>query len=190
MVDPDRRLVQQAKSGNRNAFGKLVKKYQKQILYLSYDLMRNYEDARDLAQDAFTRAFEKLEQFEERSQFSTWLYRITVNLAMDRYRHRKRNQVKILDADLTRVHNRKDVKQTDIVAMPELAVEQHELRDQIAIALNKLSPNQRIATVLKYFHQKSSKEIADMMGCNENTVRIHIFRAMANLKKHLKNIEL
>ncbi|NQT25123.1 sigma-70 family RNA polymerase sigma factor, partial [candidate division KSB1 bacterium] len=84
------RIIEDAKQGDRHAFGKLVQKYQSRILALAYDLMGNYDDASDLAQDAFIRAFSRISTFEGRAQFSTWLYRITVNLAMDTHRQRKR----------------------------------------------------------------------------------------------------
>ena len=104
MIDQDKRLIRDAKSGNRNAFGKLVKKYEKKILYLSYDLVGNYEDAKDLAQEVFIRSFQRLHQFEERSGFSTWVYRITVNLAID-FRRRQSRQRRQSSQDLSNPHN-------------------------------------------------------------------------------------
>ena len=89
MPDAIKSLIKKAKKGDKGSFGKLVKMHQRSILYLAYDLVGNYEDAKDLAQEAFIRAFEKLKQFEERSQFSTWLNRITVNLAIDFHRKNK-----------------------------------------------------------------------------------------------------
>lgn len=186
MKNSDERLVRKAKSGDRNAFGKLVEKYHKKILYLAYDLVGNFTEAQDLAQEAFMKAFDKLSQFQERAQFSTWLYRITVNLAIDWHRKQARRQVIPLETKLQGQNEAKMVREPALEVQPTSEVEMAELRDTLAVALTQLSHHQRTATVLKYFHQKSSREIAEIMGCNENTVRIHIFRAMANLKKHLK----
>ena len=184
MTGREIRLIREAKSGNKAAFGKIVRAYQDRILYLGYDLMGNYEDAKDLAQEAFIRAFEKLAQFEERSKFSTWLYRITVNLAMDIHRKNRKKQYVPLE-NHTRTGSEIDsLLTTDVPG--GTSVELEETRAQIDKALDTLSVNQKTAIVLKYFQYKSPKEIAEMMGCTQGTVRNHIFRAMHKLKKTLK----
>ena len=176
MTGRERRLIQAAKQGDRTAFGKLVQAYQERILYLAFDLMGNYDDAKDLAQEAFIRAYQKLKLFEERSTFSTWLYRITVNLAMDTHRkHQKKQMVSI------ETHTNPYADSTG-----DRSVEREETRAQFDKALESLSASQRTAVVLKYFHEREPKEIAEMMGCTQGTVRNHLFRAMQKLKKQLK----
>lgn len=187
--DTDLKLVQAAKSGNRVAFGKLVKKYERKVFYLAFDLVHDYEDAKDIAQDAFIKSFEKLQQFEERAQFSTWLYRITVNLAMDQHRRRKRRPHDSLEENIHEIERQKKVEQAEEGQRSELELQTSAQRVQIEKAMAHLSENQRVATVLKYFHQKSSKEIAEVLGCSESTARIHLFRALKNMKKHLKGIQ-
>ncbi len=181
----DRQLVHSAKAGATTAFGKLVKKYQKKVFYLAYDLVGDYEDARDVAQEAFIKSFEKLNQFEERAQFSTWLYRITVNLAMDLHRRRKRRPHDSLDDNIREIEKQKMSEQHEEGRRSEKQMQTRVQREQLESALQKLSEHQRVAAVLKYFHQKTSKEIAEVLGCSENTARIHLFRALRNLKKHL-----
>jgi len=183
MTDQDKHLVQEAKAGNKRAFGKLVKKHQNKILFLSHDLIGNYEDAKDLAQETFIRSFEKLSQFQERAQFSTWLYRITVNLAMDFHRRRVRNRHQSLETGLTEIDRLSSAMRSS--ATSDHLINEMEHKALIEIAINKLSMNQRTATALKYFHHKTTKEIAEIMGCAEGTVRNHLSRAMSNLKKHL-----
>ena len=187
--DSDLKLVQSAKSGNRAAFSKLVKKYERKVFYLAFDLVHDYEDAKDIAQDAFIKSFEKLQQFEERAQFSTWLYRITVNLAMDQHRRRKRRPHDSLEENIHEIERQKKVEQAEEGQRSELELQTSAQRVQIEKAMAHLSENQRVATVLKYFHQKSSKEIAEVLGCSESTARIHLFRALKNMKKHLKGIQ-
>ena len=187
--DSDLKLVQAAKSGSRLAFGKLVKKYERKVFYLAFDLVHDYEDAKDIAQEAFIKSFEKLQQFEERAQFSTWLYRITVNLAMDQHRRRKRRPHDSLEDNIHEIERQKRVEQAEEGQRSELELQTSAQRAQIEKALAHLSENQRVATVLKYFHQKSSKEIAEVLGCSESTARIHLFRALKNLKKHLKGMQ-
>ena len=186
MIGQDSRLIREAKAGSKQAFGKLVKKYEKKILFLSYDLCGNYEDAKDLAQDIFIKSFEKLSQFEERSEFQTWLYRITVNMVIDFHRQKKRSRQRIVNSDM--LNSQKSRNELDVLNPSKTLLEELEQRDQIEHVLKKLSMNQRTATVLKYYHQKTTKEIAEIMGCQETTVRNHIFRALGNLKKHLENL--
>ena len=183
--ESDQKLVHLAKAGKQAAFGQLAKKYQNKVYYLAYDLVGDYDDAKDIAQDAFIKAYEKINQFEERAQFSTWLYRITVNLAMDLHRRRKRRPHESLEENIREIEKQKTVEQAEEGRRSELQLQTSAQRRQLEKALQKLSEHQRVATVLKYFHQKSSKEIADVLGCSENTARIHLFRALRNLKKHL-----
>ncbi|MBN1349595.1 sigma-70 family RNA polymerase sigma factor [candidate division KSB1 bacterium] len=179
MTDSDTRLIQRAKSGDRRAFGKLVKKNQERILFLAYDLVGDQEEAKDLAQESFIRAFEKLPLFEERSQFSTWLYRITVNLAKDYHRRKNRRSIESLDESM------QIADPATFSPDSQDPLEGNSISEHLEEALDKLSIKQRTATVLRYFHQKSSREIAEIMGCAESTARIHVFRGVANLKKIL-----
>jgi RNA polymerase sigma-70 factor (ECF subfamily) len=189
MPDAIKSLIKKAKKGDKQSFGKLVKIHQRSILYLAYDLVGNYEDAKDLAQDVFIRAFEKLNQFEERSQFSTWLNRITVNLAIDFHRKNKKKLNQTIEDNFDEVPHNEILAGFDHQDSPEEAIELSEDRTVLEQAITKLSTNQRTAIALKYFHQNSTKEIAEIMGCAENTVRIHLFRAMGNLKKLLQEYQ-
>ena len=185
MTDPDRGLIRKAKNGSAHAFGKLTQKYHREILYLAYDLLGNYEDAKDLAQEAFLRCYEKLSRFEERSRFSTWLFRVTVNLGIDFHRHHNRHPLQSIEGNLEKKYNREFEEHPATVLSPQLLIERKELKQHMELALDKLSMNQRAVVVLKHFHQKSTKEISEILKCREGTVRIHTFRAMNNLKKHL-----
>ena len=189
MPDAIKSLIKKAKKGDKKSFGKLVKMHQRSILYLAYDLVGNYEDAKDLAQEVFIRAFEKINQFEERSQFSTWLNRITVNLAIDHRRKNKKNPRQSIGDNFDQIHHSEILDGFNNQDSPEKAIEFSENRTVLEQALNKLSENQRTVVALKYFHQNSTKEIAETMNIAENTVRIHLFRAMKNLKNILKEYQ-
>ncbi|NIR49048.1 RNA polymerase sigma factor [candidate division KSB1 bacterium] len=189
MPDPDSRLIRKAKQGNERAFKTLVEKYELKVLNLAFDILGNYADAKDVAQDVFIRVLDKFHTFEGRSRFSTWLYRITVNLATDYHRRADRRQFESLDVNPDSGDRKTSSDDMAPQAEVELKVEQEELNSQIRDALDILSPNQRIAIVLRYFHQKSTKEIAEILECHENTVRIHVFRALKNLRKCLIQIQ-
>ncbi|MBN1894958.1 sigma-70 family RNA polymerase sigma factor [bacterium] len=180
----DGQLVRKAKTGDNEAFGILVKKYRDPIVHLAFQMTGNWNDAGDLAQETFIKAFQRLSQFREDSKFSTWIYRITVNLSMDHHRRRKRMREVPLEVEpagqkgwLDRLLNTADSNADRL--------ETEETNRSIRRALNRLSGNQRTAVVLKYFHEKSSLEIAHIMGCSETSVRTHIFRALRNLRKAL-----
>ena len=188
MRESDIKLVQQARSGDRRAFGKLVKKYQKKVLYLAYDLIGNYTDAQDVAQNVFMQAFQKLTFFRDESSFSTWIYRITTNASIDFQRRRKRRRALFseepqYDDQQNRVlENIEDPHQAI-----EKKIENSDLKELVARAVEELSPQQKAAFVLKYFHDKSTEEIAKIIECDPVTVRGHILRATLKLRKKLKD---
>lgn len=175
-MDPDRILVRLAKQGNRAAFGKLAQKYRDQILALTFDFLKDYESAKDIAQDVFIKAFKNIRDFEEKAQFSSWLYRITVNACLDaQKRVHKRPEKRIESSEHESAKQRvKESSQLD------------SIDDTMAYALDKLSNNQRTAVILRYFHDKTIQEIAEVIDCAESTVRIHLHRAMLKLSNSLK----
>lgn len=186
--ESDAKLVQKAKQGDRNAFGKLVKRYQNKVLYLAYDLIGNYTDAQDVAQNVFLQAFQNIVYFRDESSFSTWIYRITTNAAIDFQRSRKRRKSIFVDQS-------KNQEQTNLIVeniedphqLVEQQIENRDLQSRVADLVKSLSPQQRAAFVLKYFHQRTTDEIAAIIGCDPVTVRGHILRATIKLRKQLKD---
>lgn len=172
-MNSEQRLVEKAKRGNKNAFDKLVKIYQDQILYLAYDYSGDYDQAKDIAQDVFLKAYQKLSSFQAKSKFSTWLYRIAVNTCIDYLRKNERF------ADPVKINNK--IKNT-----PDgTDNDRQDLNDVIEYAVSQLSENQRSSIILKYYQNKTTDEIANILNCDVNTVRVHIFRAIQKMKKIL-----
>lgn len=182
------RIVDKAKHGNKKAFNQLVEMYQDKVLYLAFDLLGDWDEAKDIAQEAFIRAYQKLKDFQGKAHFSSWIYRIAVNLCMDVHRKRKRSPHESLDNTLQNGYEPKSILENSNDTAGR-SLEQLELRTQIDDALKQLSLNQRTAIVLRYFHERSTREIAAIMDCSENTVRIHFFRAMDKLKESLKELK-
>lgn len=168
------RLIKKSLKGDKRAFGKLVKLYQDQILYLAADYLGNYEEAKDAAQDIFMKAYEKLKQYNQKAEFKTWLYRIAINTSIDYLRKRKSMQD---------VQNKIELNPLENNIQPE-----NDLwDDNFSDAMKTLSENQYSAIVLKYFHSKTTKEISDILDCDVNTVRIHLHRGIQKLKQNYKN---
>lgn len=172
-MDRDRALVRLAKHGNRRAFTKLVHRYRDKILALTFDFLQDYDVAKDVAQEVFIKAYRNLSDFEERSKFSSWLFRIAINTSLDTRKMIVRRKESSLE-------NTPDGQIED----ESLSVNEG-LDDVLADALGHLSEKQKSAIVLRYFQQMSIREIADVLDCADSTVRIHLHRALQNLNKFL-----
>ena len=173
----DLKFIRQAIKGNKNAFGKLVELYQDNILFLVYDYLGNYEEAEDAAQDVFVKAFENLKSFNLKAEFKTWLYRIAINTSIDYLRKKKSmidSQNKIQSEFSGVINNKPGIDIWD---------------DIFDNAINNLSENQYSAIVLKYFHDKSTKEISEILECDINSIRVHLHRGIHKLKHTYKKSE-
>jgi RNA polymerase sigma-70 factor (ECF subfamily) len=175
--------VERFQAGELEAFNELVIRYQDKIYRLAYSFVNNREDALDLSQEAFLRAFQALGRFKRKSAFYSWLYRITMNLCIDFLRHRSRIKSVSLDAEAAYLPNTliKEHKQYS----PTKYVEAKELQQHIINAVSELSPKQREVFVLRHWDGLQIKEIATVIGRSEGTVKAHLFHAVRNLRKHL-----
>ena len=186
MKNKDKQFVLKAQAGDKKAFGKLVKKYQDKVLYLAYDLIGNFDDAQDIAQNAFLRALNGINNFKSQSSFSTWLYRIVVNLSIDfkRAKSRKRHVSieKSQDEDAKSIEN----ILKDNYLQPDQIAELKDFTKQVNNALKKLPHNQKTAFILRHYHDMNMQEIAEILGCKPGTIRSHLFRAINKLREELK----
>lgn len=188
MKETDIKLVKRAKLGDRHAFGKLVKRYQNKVLFLAYDLTGNYIDAQDVAQNVFLQAFENISNFRDESSFSTWIYKITTNAAIDFQRSKQRRRSLFIDQPKYEEQQNRSLENIeDPYLSIEKKIENSDLKHLISQVVEELSPQQKAAFVLKYFHEKSTAEIAKIIECDPVTVRGHILRATFKLRKKLKD---
>ena len=174
--DDDRALVLATLDGNRDAFDELVRRHQRQVYQLCYRFSGNHEDASDLAQDVFVRAYRGLRSFKGQSAFSTWLYRIGVNVCLNRAAARGARK-----AALERVEpadSRTERADTALVR-EERAVE-------VRAAIARLPRKQRAVLILRTYHELPHAEIADILGSSTGAVKANFFHALANLKKLLQ----
>ena len=178
-------LVKRARRGDLAAYDELVKRYQERIYATIYHMTSNHEDANDLAQEAFIKAFQALKSFKGGSSFYTWLYRIAVNKTINFLKQRKhKHHFSLNDLDFNTEHN------PDLVALisektPHRDAGLAELQKKLNESLLKLSEPHRMVVVLHDVQGVSHDEIAEIMGCNVGTVRSRLFYARQQLQGHL-----
>jgi len=178
-------LVKRARRGDLHAYDELVKRYQERIYATIYHMTSNHEDANDLAQEAFIKAYSALKSFKGGSSFYTWLYRIAVNKTINFLKQRKNKyHLSLNDIDFNAEHD------PDLMALisdktPTRDVGLSELQKKLNEALLKLSEPHRMVVILHDVQGQSHDEIAEIMGCNIGTVRSRLFYARQQLQGHL-----
>lgn len=184
----DTEMVLKVREGDVTAFRGLVEKYQGRVYSMVYGMLRNREDARDVTQDAFVKAFHNLDSFRLESSFYTWLYRIAMNLAIDVTRKRKRRKTSSFeesiaardeDGSIAEVHNQEG---------PQRLHQRKQLYGRIMDAIETLPEDQRQAILLRELDGLSYKEISDIMGIPEGTVMSRLFYARKKLQKLLEDL--
>jgi RNA polymerase sigma-70 factor (ECF subfamily) len=179
----DEELVASARSGDRRAFEELVERHKQKAYHIAFDFARDREDAKDLSQEAFLKAFTNLKYFDGRSSFYTWFYRILVNLCLDHKRRQRRAPAETFDeaveSEVEPTHQLEKPRSPD----QQMWAKQFSLR--IGQALDELPARQRTAFVLKNHQGLSIKEIAELMETAEGTVKVHLHRAVMALRERL-----
>jgi len=178
-------LVRRARRGDLTAYDELVKRYQERIYATIYHMTANHEDANDLAQESFIKAYSALKSFKGGSSFYTWLYRIAINKTINFLKQRRnKHHISLNDLDFNAEHD------PDLVALisdktPQREVNLSELQQKLNEALLKLSEPHRMVVVLHDVQGVSHEEIAEMVGCNIGTVRSRLFYARQQLQGYL-----
>jgi RNA polymerase sigma-70 factor, ECF subfamily len=181
----DEALCARVAARDEGAFDLLVERYQARAYRLAWSLLRDTEDARDVSQEAFLRVYQSASRFRGDARFSTWFYRILVNLALD-HRRRRRWWQSVVAAD------RDDAEGALVERLPAGDPDPGERANaeqamtRLWDAVHRLSPQQRAAVVLSVQEQMSTAEIAAVLECAEPTVRVHLHRAVQALRKTLK----
>ena len=178
-------LVQRARRGDLAAYDDLVKRHQERIYATIYHMTANHEDANDLAQESFIKAFQALKSFKGGSSFYTWIYRIAVNKTINFLKQRKnRLHMSLNDLDLNAEHD-PDLMALILEKTPRREAGLTELQEKLNEALLKLSEPHRLVVVLHDVQGQSHEEIAKIMDCNIGTVRSRLFYARQQLQASL-----
>ena len=184
-LEDESALVRRARRGDLQAYDGLVKRYQERIYATIYHMTSNHEDANDLAQESFIKAFQALKTFKGGSTFYTWLYRIAVNKTINFLKQRKnRTHMSLNDIDFNAEHD------PDLMALisdntPRRVAGLTELKKKLNEALLKLSEPHRLVVVLHDVQGQSHEEIAEVMDCNIGTVRSRLFYARQQMQSYL-----
>ena len=175
----DHELVLRTKLGDRSAFEILVSRYQDRAYNVAYQILRHHEDALDVAQEAFARAYVSIARFQGKAGFYTWLYRILVNFAIDQTRVRERQN------PISRDDPERGVALREMTADPAALLETKELRQRIVRAVACLPADQRAALTLREIDRLSYQEIARIMNCSIGTVMSRLYAARRKLQQIL-----
>lgn len=182
----DINLIYRARSGDAEAFEELIYKYDKLVLSIAYNYRADREDAKDIYQEVFLRVYNGLKNFEGKSEFSTWLYRITVNVCLDYFDKKKKHAAVSIDSYLEDEDSGMPRLQLADCDMADKALMEHETRTLLEDAIETLPPQQKMAFVLKYVKEHKIKEIAKIMDCTEGTVKKYLFNAVHKLRARMK----
>jgi RNA polymerase sigma-70 factor (ECF subfamily) len=184
-IHPDVALVARAKKGDTAAFEQLVRQYERQIFRVAQHITQNREDAEDIAQDAFLKAYEKLEQFQGNSKFYTWLVRIAVNESLMRLRKRRTGKMVSIDEDIETEEGSVPRDLADWAPDPEQNYNQAELGEILRKTIQGLPQGFRIVFVLRDVEGLSTEETAETLGLSIPAVKSRLLRARLQLRERL-----
>lgn len=190
MSDPDEIDVRAAQGGSREAFDRLIVRYQKQAVSVAYRMVSNMDDALEVAQNAFVRAYQALDQLQEAKRFRPWLMRIVTTQALNfrrgrsKHRHVSLHQVSGKEGEQEEVDMASQLAGSEASALEKLAA--RELEEELKRAIDELPEKQRTALMLFSVEKLAQKEIAEIMDCSVATVKWNVFEGRRRLKERLK----
>jgi RNA polymerase sigma-70 factor (ECF subfamily) len=183
MIRTDEELVARATAGDVDSFNQLMSRWERTIYALAYRTLGREEDARDVVQEAFLRAYRGLRGFKGEAKFSSWLYRITLNLCRDWIRRERRAPV-VQPPEGTDAVDLADAQAAPTESVEDL-VARREMSKAVARAMAELPEEQRTAIMLKEYHGLTFQEIADQLNCPLSTVKTRLYQGLSVLRRRL-----
>ena len=181
----ERDLIHSARQGDVEAFRELFDTHRQRIFAIAFRYAKNKQDAEDILQDTFIKAFQSLDKFrlEESNSFISWLYRISINSSIDHLRKNKKMHDKYFDSDhIDRISSNDDAHN------PEHTIRMQDVRDKLGAVLSTLTARQRMIFILRHYQQLTTEEIAEYMNCSQGSVKKQLFRAISAVKGHFKSL--
>jgi RNA polymerase sigma-70 factor (ECF subfamily) len=178
-------LVRAAKQGDVGAFEELVRRYDRNVFRIANHITHNAEDAEDVVQEAFLKAYQNLDRFQEQSKFYTWLVRIAVNEALMKLRRRRSDKTVSIDQDIETEEDTIPREIADWAPNPEQQYKQEELRDILSKTIQGLPPSFRTVFVLRDMEGLSTEETAEALDLSVPAVKSRLLRARLQLRERL-----
>lgn len=178
MEQTDAALVARARSGDSDAFRVLVERHSRALFRLAFRMTGNQQDAEDVVQESFLRAFKQLGKFDQRASFGTWLYRIAANCSLDLVRARKRRPGESEEEVVLQLPAHEP--------SPERMALSGEVRERVMEAMGELSANERTAFVLRHFEGMRIEEVSRVLDCQPGAAKHSVFRAVQKLRRSLE----
>jgi len=179
----DHATIQAVLAGDKEAYGTLVVRHSQALFRVAFRITGNEADAEDVVQEAFLRGYRKLEGFESRANFGTWIYRIAIHCALDRVRHRRGDEIsRVGDANDPELDQ---LQVADEAAGPDRILLSGEIGAMQQAALLSLTPTERTAFVLRHMEDCSTAEIGAALGIDPNAAKQAVFRAVQKLRRRL-----
>lgn len=180
--------IKSAQNGDKEALRLLFEDNRQKIFSLAYQYVKNVEDAEDILQETFIKAYRSLDKFQSQNnaRFSPWLYRIGINCSIDYLRRNKNRRLKHSDSD--DLDNLSAGGSSGSASDPEHSQDRKEIRQKIDLTLNRLPVRQKMIFILKHYQELTTAEIAEYLDCSEGSVKRQLFRAVQVMKKHLRDL--
>ncbi len=183
----DGALVRRTLAGDRTAFDELVNRYQRPAIAVSFRLLNKTDDAMEVVQDSFLKAYKSLDSLQKPEAFAGWLMRIVSNLSLNYRRGRKTRQTVAIDDATDTSEDRDPMAGGDSVDPPRVA-EGHELGERLKQAMDQLPEKQKMAILLFTIEQMPQKQVAETLECSVEAVKWHVFQGRKRLKELLKDV--
>jgi RNA polymerase sigma-70 factor (ECF subfamily) len=185
-------LIREAQRGDRSSFDSLVRRYDQPVLRLALHMLGNEQDAQDVHQEAFLKAYRHIGNFRFECSFYTWLYRIVTNLCLDHLRRRKSRRedpATVLDARGDEMDLLSNITDTRAMANPARELDRKRMGQSIHQALEKLTPRERAVFELKHYQGLKLRTIGEMLSTTEETAKNTLFRATRKLRAELAELK-
>jgi RNA polymerase sigma-70 factor (ECF subfamily) len=180
-------LVRAGRRGDKGAFQELVERYQRKVVSVALGMVHNREDAVEIAQETFVKAFENLDKFKAESSFYTWLYRIVVNRAIDFQRRERRHPTVALEDLAGAGEGYEGILKEERLTDPYQETQAREVGARVSEAINELTPDHKAVILLREVEGLSYEEISRVMQCSKGTVMSRLHYARKKLQKRLKD---
>ena len=179
----DHAAIRAVLSGDKEAYGALVVRHSHRLFRVAFRITENEADAEDVVQEAFLRGYQKLESFQSRSDFGTWIYRIAVRCALDRIGRRRVDEGSRVAGETDAEQN--EVQVADHAAGPDRLLLSGEIGAMQEMAMHSLTPTERTAFMLRHMEERTTEEIAAALGIQPNAAKQAVFRAVQKLRRRL-----